>query len=76
MLTKVFNSGNSQAVRIPKEMRLKTDNVHIKQWGSSLIISQKPHNWDLFFASLSDFSDDYLSEGRKQPKLEVREEIK
>lgn len=37
----VFTSGNSQAVRIPKEFQLKTKQVTIVQRGSDLVIKPK-----------------------------------
>ncbi len=37
----VFTSGNSQAVRIPKEFQLKTKQVKIIQRGSDLVIRPK-----------------------------------
>jgi antitoxin VapB len=33
---KVFTSGNSQAIRLPKEFRLDTDEVFITRSGDSL----------------------------------------
>lgn len=38
MLTKVFQSGNSQAVRIPKEFQLEHDEVEIIKRGEELVI--------------------------------------
>ncbi len=38
MVTKVFKSGNSQAVRIPKEFQLSSDQVEIIQRGDELVI--------------------------------------
>ena len=47
MDTLVFNSGNSQAVRIPKEFRLKTKVVSILKRGNDLIIREKqPLSWN------------------------------
>jgi len=39
--TTVFMSGNSQAVRIPKEFQLKTKQVRIIQRGGDLVIKPK-----------------------------------
>ncbi len=51
MDTLVFNSGNSQAVRIPKEFRLKTKVVSILRKGRDLIIREKPPlSWDEIYA--------------------------
>lgn len=35
---KVFTSGNSQAIRLPKALRLTTDTVQIEQTGRGLLI--------------------------------------
>jgi antitoxin VapB len=56
MLTKVFKSGNSQAVRIPKEFKLEHDEVEIIKRGNELII--KPvltQNAGVIFDLLSKF---------------------
>jgi antitoxin VapB len=39
LISRVFNNGNSQAVRIPAEFRLDTDRVSItrNQWGDLVI---------------------------------------
>ena len=36
MLTKLFRNGNSQAVRIPKEMQFKVKEVEINRIGNSI----------------------------------------
>jgi antitoxin VapB len=38
MTTKVFQSGNSQAVRIPKELQLDANEVEIFKRGNELVI--------------------------------------
>jgi len=40
-IAKVFKSGNSQAVRIPKEFHLEGDEVEIRRKGDSLILRPK-----------------------------------
>lgn len=37
--SKVFWSGGSQAVRLPKEMRLPTENVEIERQGDGLLVT-------------------------------------
>ncbi|CAB9545181.1 hypothetical protein BROOK1789C_2230, partial [Bathymodiolus brooksi thiotrophic gill symbiont] len=41
MLAKVFQSGNSQAVRLPKAMRFDVDEVEIKKVGESIVLTPK-----------------------------------
>ena len=40
--TTVFTSGNSQAVRIPKELRLDAKQVEIERIGEMLILFEHP----------------------------------
>ena len=50
-IAKVFKSGNSQAVRLPKKYRIKNDEVFIKKEGSAIILTPKPKSWREFFNS-------------------------
>lgn len=69
---KVFRSGNSQAVRIPKEFQLEGDEVEIRKSGSALVLRPKRTSWAAFEESLKKFSDDFMKGGRKQPLLQKR----
>ena len=71
--TKVFTSGNSQAVRIPKEFHIDFSELLIKKIGSSIILTPKESNWENLKRSLSEFSDDFMTEGRSQPAMQERE---
>jgi antitoxin VapB len=69
---KVFRSGNSQAVRIPKEFQLEGDEVEISKRGASLVLRPKRTSWATLIESLQKFTDDFMEGGRKQPKLQKR----
>jgi antitoxin VapB len=71
--TKVFKSGNSQAIRIPKEYQVDGDELFINKIGNTIILFPKDDPWELFKKSLTEFSDDFLSDGRNQPKMQKRE---
>ena len=71
--TKVFTSGNSQAVRIPKEFHIDFSELCIKKIGSSIILPPKESNWENLERSLSEFSDGFMIEGRSQPAMQERE---
>ena len=71
--TKVFTSGNSQAVRIPKEFHIDFSELVIKKIGSSIILTLKDSKWENLKRSLSEFSDDFMSDGRNQPAMQERE---
>lgn len=51
--TKVFTSGNSQAVRIPKEFHIDFSELFIKKIGSSIILTPKESKWENLKRSLS-----------------------
>ncbi|GLI52939.1 type II toxin-antitoxin system antitoxin VapB [Thermodesulfovibrio yellowstonii] len=69
---KLFKNGQSQAVRLPKEYRLKGEHVFIKKQGNNLILIPAENSWDSLIASLAKFSDDFMTE-REQPEIQKRE---
>lgn len=74
-LTKVFKSGNSQAVRIPKEFQLDVDEVEIVKRGNDLIIRKPGQSAAVVYDILTSFSPDFFAEGREQPELTEREPL-
>ncbi|QTK81718.1 SpoVT/AbrB Domain-Containing Protein [Agrobacterium tumefaciens] len=78
-VARVFQSGNSQAVRLPKEFRFDVDSVEITQEGDALIL--RPHiergeAWSSLKAAMArSVSDDFMKEGRDQPKPQDRPAI-
>ncbi len=69
---KVFKSGNSQAVRIPKEFHLEGEEVEIRRKGKTLILRPKNQSWAALIDSLKKFTDDFMVEGRRQPPVQGR----
>jgi antitoxin VapB len=69
---KVFKSGNSQAVRIPKEFHLEGEEVEIRRKGDALVLRPKKRSWAALFESLDKFTDDFMAEGRRQPPPQKR----
>ncbi len=69
---KIFKSGNSQAVRLPKEFRFSGDEVYIKKAGHGVILVPKDDPWEMFEQSLEEFTEDYMEGDRFQPPLEDR----
>ncbi len=62
-IAKVFISGNSQAIRLPKEFRLDANEVFIHKAGDSLILTPRMSTWDGFAEGLSGFSPDFSATG-------------
>jgi len=71
--SKVFISGNSQAIRLPKEYQVGEKELYIQKIGNTIILFPKTDPWEAFERSLSLFSDDFLAAGRKQPKMQKRD---
>jgi len=71
---KIFRSGNSQAVRIPKEFQLEGREVEVEKKGDSLVLRPKRRSWAPLTESLDRFSSDFMEEGRAQPSDQKREE--
>jgi antitoxin VapB len=71
---KLFQNGQSQAVRLPKEFRFDGDEVFIKRSGNAVVLIPANHSWDALFSSLDQFSDDFMSE-RAQPEQQSREDL-
>lgn len=67
-ITKVFRSGNSQAVRIPREFRFDSNKVEIFRRGDEIVLRKRPRNLAGAFALLTGLSADFFKGGRKQPK--------
>ncbi|MDH3672496.1 MAG: antitoxin [Gammaproteobacteria bacterium] len=56
---KVFVTGRSQAVRIPKAFRFDAEEVYIERHGKKVVLTPKPKSWDRYFADSKRFSDDF-----------------
>lgn len=72
---KVFKTGRSQAVRLPKKFRFDVDEVAINQLGDALILAPKESVWNIFMDSLDEFTDDIFENSRDQGILEDRESL-
>jgi len=61
---KVFQSGNSQAVRLPKKFRFKSNKVFIHREGNKIILTEKPTSWEGFSEGFNGgFSEDFSVDG-------------
>lgn len=69
---KIFRSGNSQAVRIPKEFQLEGDEVEILKKGQAVVLRPKKKSWAALIESLQKFTDDFMEKGRNQPPVQKR----
>ena len=69
---KLFWSGRSQAVRLPKEFRMEGTEVRIRRHGAAVVLEPIAADWEWLDAIAGAFSEDFLAEGRAQPALPSR----
>ena len=74
-ITKVFRSGNSQAVRIPKRFRFRSQRVEITKRGNEIVLRERPADLAAAFDLLTSLSPDFFKGGRRQPKLDKRAKL-
>jgi antitoxin VapB len=73
-LAKVFKSGNSQAIRLPKEFRLQVKQVELIRQGNDILIRQPQHrSLASAFEALASMPDDFFAEGRIDATPQERE---
>ena len=72
---KVFQSGNSQVVRLPKEFQFDVGEVEILRRGDEVVLRKKRENLREAFEILASMPDDFFAEGREDPPPEEREEL-
>lgn len=73
-IAKLFQNGQSQAVRLPKAFRFEGDRVFIRRFGNAVVLMPYTNPWDLMFSSLELFSPDFMIE-RSQPRRQEREPL-
>ena len=68
---KLFKTGGSQAVRLPKDCRFPGTEVHYRKVGSALVLLPREDSWETLLEACGEFSPGFMAE-RVQPKLEDR----
>jgi antitoxin VapB len=71
---KLFQNGQSQAVRLPKEFRFSGEKVGIKKMGNVVVLIPFKNPWQSLFDSLNKFSADFMGT-REQPVQKDREDF-
>ena len=74
-LAKVFKSGNSQAVRLPKGFRIDSKQVYIHREGDAIILTPRPTSWDGFLDGCEPLSEDFSTSGTALPDDFKRAEL-
>lgn len=77
MKAKIFQTGRSQAVRLPKEFRFEGSEVYIRRDPKTgdVVLSRRPDSWDELFAmdTLSAVPVDFMSAADRQQGIHDRD---
>ena len=76
MKTTVFTSGGSQAVRIPKELRIDAKRVEIERKGETLVLRPLPDENIWPEGYLESFAAGKLDDSFERPPQGERREVK
>lgn len=71
--TRVFKSGNSQAVRIPKEFQFDVEELEIFQRGEEVILRKKQNDLSDVMGLFASLPDDFMENGRDDTPPQKRD---
>lgn len=66
---RIFQSGNSQAVRLPKEFRIAASEVEIFRRGEEIVLRAKRPRLEVLLAGLPPWPDDIAEAVDSPPQL-------
>jgi antitoxin VapB len=72
---KIFWSGRSQAVRLPRAFRVDGREVRIRRRGRAIVLEPVPESWEWLDALVGEVDDDFVSAAREQPEATERPEL-
>lgn len=64
---RVFRSGNSQAVRLPKEFRISADEVEIFRRGQEIVLLEKPRGMQRAFELIAELPEEISGAREHRP---------
>ena len=74
-IARIFQSGNSQAVRLPKDFRFDVDQVEIFRRGDEVVLRPVPSSATAVFDALVLLPDDLMPDGRYDTPPQERDEF-
>ncbi len=69
---KIFWSGRSQAVRLPKDFRFDSNEVRIRRHGNAVILEPVVHDWAWLDALAGKLDADFVRALDEKPKQRAR----
>ncbi len=70
---KLFKSGRSQAVRLPRAFRFEGQEVRVRRFGLGVLLEPVQIDPDTWLAALDRYQEPFMPEGRNQPAAEARD---
>jgi antitoxin VapB len=74
-VARIFWSGRSQAVRLPKEYRFQTTEVRIRRHGNAVILESVAEDWTWLDAIAGKLDEDFVRSTEEQPAQQERPEV-
>jgi antitoxin VapB len=71
---KLFLSGRSQAVRLPKQYRFRGEEVVVKHFGNGVLLLPIDDPWQMLETGLDAFEPGFVL-SRDQPEQQIRDAI-
>ncbi len=69
---KLFWSGQSQAVRLPKDFRFRGKEVRIRRHANAVILEPIPDDWSWLDALAGKLDEDFARAAKEQPEQQER----
>ncbi|MCT9980163.1 type II toxin-antitoxin system VapB family antitoxin [Acinetobacter sp. I-MWF] len=73
-VAKIFQSGRSQAIRLPKAFRFEGKEVVVKHFGNGVLLLPLNNPWEIMQEAVFEFEDNFLFE-REDQGIQSREEL-
>lgn len=74
-IARIFWTGRSQAVRLPKAFRFETDQVRIRKVGDAVILEPAPSDWAWLKALVGPVDDDFEQAVGEPQTFETRDSM-
>lgn len=69
---KIFWTGRSQAVRLPKEFRFEDDEVRIRRHGNAIILEPMANDWSWLDSLAGPLDEDFVRAVEEKPEPQER----
>jgi antitoxin VapB len=74
-IAKIFWSGRSQAVRLPKEFRFEGEEVRIRRRGNAVVLEPIADDWRWLDAIIGPVDPDFVDATEEQPPEQDRPDL-